>query len=328
MSTPTQPPPHQDCNPRGTQRWAGHLVDHEEPKERGSCGDASKKRAPSSSYPDERLYFPCPAKNQSATALAENAAAGADLSLVLLPLTFSSSIPRSPAAPSAGSRTPPWPTAPHAPACRVLCQLPQAALAGNALRALRWLRHARPPSRPRRRRREPWPLAVSSRGPWPLAVGARGHLIRPRLARDEERRGGTVAGGGITFWRRPVHRFAWEAPPLRDPALVILVVAGGAHRGTIGVPRRWGAQGPLHPSPNRPRGRTERRHPGVSLWTDGWLQKPVDSLMQIPDKIQNSLKLHLRRFLKTGGGGDVKAQMSSGNVRGEMTLVGLIIIQK
>jgi hypothetical protein len=31
--------------------------------------------------------------------------------------------------------------------------------------------------------------------------------------------------------------------------------------------------------------------PGVSLRTTGWLQKPVDSLMQIPDKIQNSLKV-------------------------------------
>lgn len=59
---------------------------------------------------------------------------------------------------------------------------------------------------------------------------------------------------------------------------------------------------------------SSNQEPGVSLRTDGWLQKPVDSLMQIPDKIQNSLKLHFGRFLKTGGG--VKAQMSPEKVRG------------
>lgn len=59
---------------------------------------------------------------------------------------------------------------------------------------------------------------------------------------------------------------------------------------------------------------SSNQEPGVSLRTAGWLQKPVDSLMQIPDKIQNSLKLHFGRFLKTGGG--VKAQMSSEKVRG------------
>jgi hypothetical protein len=37
------PPPHRDCNPRGTQRRAGHLAELEEPKEGGSYGDASKK---------------------------------------------------------------------------------------------------------------------------------------------------------------------------------------------------------------------------------------------------------------------------------------------
>ncbi|KAM0866365.1 hypothetical protein ACQ4PT_042681 [Festuca glaucescens] len=61
---------------------------------------------------------------------------------------------------------------------------------------------------------------------------------------------------------------------------------------------------------------SSKQDPGVSLRTAGWLQKPVDSLMQIPDKIQNSLKLHLGRFLKTGGGGGVKAQMSSEKIRG------------
>lgn len=63
---------------------------------------------------------------------------------------------------------------------------------------------------------------------------------------------------------------------------------------------------------------SSNQDPGVSLRTDCWLQKPVDSLMQIPDKIQNSLKLHFGRFLKTGGGGGggVKAQMSSEKVRG------------
>lgn len=38
-----KPPPHQDCNPWGTQRRADHLAELEEPKEGGSCGDASKK---------------------------------------------------------------------------------------------------------------------------------------------------------------------------------------------------------------------------------------------------------------------------------------------
>jgi hypothetical protein len=37
------PPPHRDCNPRGTQRRAGHLAELEEPKEGGSYGDASMK---------------------------------------------------------------------------------------------------------------------------------------------------------------------------------------------------------------------------------------------------------------------------------------------
>lgn len=62
---------------------------------------------------------------------------------------------------------------------------------------------------------------------------------------------------------------------------------------------------------------SSNQEPGVSLRTDGWLQKPIDSLMQIPDKIQNSLKLHFGRFLKTDGvsGGGIKAQMPSEKVR-------------
>ncbi|KQJ89856.1 hypothetical protein BRADI_4g28170v3 [Brachypodium distachyon] len=38
--------------------------------------------------------------------------------------------------------------------------------------------------------------------------------------------------------------------------------------------------------------------------------------MQIPDKIQSSLKLHFGRFLKMGGVGGIKAQMPSEKVRG------------
>ncbi|KAF7065211.1 hypothetical protein CFC21_071353 [Triticum aestivum] len=62
---------------------------------------------------------------------------------------------------------------------------------------------------------------------------------------------------------------------------------------------------------------SSNQEPGVSLRTDGWLQKPMDSLMQIPDKIQNSLKLHFGRFLKMDGvsGGGIKAQMPSEKVR-------------
>ncbi|XP_024318964.1 uncharacterized protein LOC100824540 isoform X2 [Brachypodium distachyon] len=53
---------------------------------------------------------------------------------------------------------------------------------------------------------------------------------------------------------------------------------------------------------------SSNQEPGVSLRTDGWLPKPVDSLMQIPDKIQSSLKM--------GGVGGIKAQMPSEKVRG------------
>uniref|UniRef100_A0ACD5Y2R0 Uncharacterized protein n=1 Tax=Avena sativa TaxID=4498 RepID=A0ACD5Y2R0_AVESA len=61
---------------------------------------------------------------------------------------------------------------------------------------------------------------------------------------------------------------------------------------------------------------SNNQEPGVSPRTAGWMQKPVDSLMQIPDKIQNSLKLHFGRFLKTGDGGGVKTQISPEKVRG------------
>ncbi|KAF7058590.1 hypothetical protein CFC21_065612 [Triticum aestivum] len=62
---------------------------------------------------------------------------------------------------------------------------------------------------------------------------------------------------------------------------------------------------------------SSNQEPGVSLRTDGWLQKPIDSLMRIPDKIQSSLKLHFGRFLKTDGvsGGGIKAQMPPEKVR-------------
>ncbi|XP_047062959.1 uncharacterized protein LOC124670512 isoform X2 [Lolium rigidum] len=82
-----------------------------------------------------------------------------------------------------------------------------------------------------------------------------------------------------------------------------------------------GSTGTVASIPESPTRKNREEAPGGEppngwLRTDGWLQKLVHSLMQIPDKIQNSLKLHLGRFLKTGGGGDVKAQMSSENVRG------------
>ncbi|WVZ59284.1 hypothetical protein U9M48_009448, partial [Paspalum notatum var. saurae] len=49
-----------------------------------------------------------------------------------------------------------------------------------------------------------------------------------------------------------------------------------------------------------------RQEPGVSLRADGWLRKPAlgfNSLMQIPDRIQSSIKVHLGRFLKKDGAG-------------------------
>ncbi|WVZ59286.1 hypothetical protein U9M48_009449 [Paspalum notatum var. saurae] len=53
-------------------------------------------------------------------------------------------------------------------------------------------------------------------------------------------------------------------------------------------------------------GDSSRQELGVSLRADGWLWKPAlgfNSLMQIPDKIQSSLNVHLGRFLKKDGAG-------------------------
>uniref|UniRef100_A0A0A9CGR3 DUF220 domain-containing protein n=1 Tax=Arundo donax TaxID=35708 RepID=A0A0A9CGR3_ARUDO len=67
-------------------------------------------------------------------------------------------------------------------------------------------------------------------------------------------------------------------------------------------------------------GDSSRQEPGVrSLQEDGWLRKPAlgfNSIMQIPDKIQNSLKVHFGRFLKKDGAGrGVSAEMPSENMR-------------
>ncbi|CAN6217339.1 unnamed protein product, partial [Urochloa humidicola] len=58
-----------------------------------------------------------------------------------------------------------------------------------------------------------------------------------------------------------------------------------------------------------------REEPAVSRLADGSPQKPAlgfSSLLQIPDKIQNSLKVHFGRFLKKDGAGRrLNAEMSS-----------------
>lgn len=51
-------------------------------------------------------------------------------------------------------------------------------------------------------------------------------------------------------------------------------------------------------------GDSRRHEPWVSLQPDGWLRRPalgLNSLMQIPDKIQNSLKVQFGRFLNKDG---------------------------
>ncbi|XP_062194668.1 uncharacterized protein LOC133897852 [Phragmites australis] len=65
-------------------------------------------------------------------------------------------------------------------------------------------------------------------------------------------------------------------------------------------------------------GESSRQEPGVRLQADGWLQKPplgFNSIMQIPDKIQNSLKVHFGRFVKKNGAGrGMSAEMPSEKV--------------
>ncbi|TVU00843.1 hypothetical protein EJB05_53691 [Eragrostis curvula] len=63
-------------------------------------------------------------------------------------------------------------------------------------------------------------------------------------------------------------------------------------------------------------GESSRQEPRVSQ-ADGWLQKPalrLSSLMQVPEKIQNSLKVHFGRFLKKdgasrGGSAEIPSEM-------------------
>ncbi|CAD6219672.1 unnamed protein product [Miscanthus lutarioriparius] len=62
-------------------------------------------------------------------------------------------------------------------------------------------------------------------------------------------------------------------------------------------------------------GDSSRQEPWVKLQADGWLRRPalgLNSLMQIPDKIQSSLKVHFGRFLnKDGHGRRMSAEISS-----------------
>jgi hypothetical protein len=56
-------------------------------------------------------------------------------------------------------------------------------------------------------------------------------------------------------------------------------------------------------------GDSSRQEPWVSLQADGWLRKPalgLSSLMQIPDKIQSSLKVGLS---KRSRGSELSVQM-------------------
>ncbi|KAK3133112.1 hypothetical protein QOZ80_6AG0532460 [Eleusine coracana subsp. coracana] len=65
-------------------------------------------------------------------------------------------------------------------------------------------------------------------------------------------------------------------------------------------------------------GESSRQEPGASQ-ADGWLQKHAigfNSLLQVPDKIQKSLKVHFGRFLnKDGAGSGVNAEMPSEKVK-------------
>ncbi|XP_006661122.1 uncharacterized protein LOC102713573 [Oryza brachyantha] len=57
---------------------------------------------------------------------------------------------------------------------------------------------------------------------------------------------------------------------------------------------------------------SSNHEPVPSIRPDGWLQKPAlgfGSLVQIPDRIQNSLKVHLGRFLRKNGVGGTEAEM-------------------
>ncbi|WVZ54969.1 hypothetical protein U9M48_005693 [Paspalum notatum var. saurae] len=63
---------------------------------------------------------------------------------------------------------------------------------------------------------------------------------------------------------------------------------------------------------HRPEG--SRQEPGVSFRTDGWLRKPAlgfNSLMQIPDEIQSSIKAQ-RRLGRRRGAARLRARGDGG----------------
>ncbi|KAL6655741.1 hypothetical protein ACP70R_006567 [Stipagrostis hirtigluma subsp. patula] len=68
-------------------------------------------------------------------------------------------------------------------------------------------------------------------------------------------------------------------------------------------------------------GDSGRQEPGVSLQADGWLRKPamgLNSIMQIPDRIQRSLKVHFGRFSKKDGAGrGVSVELPSEKAKGQ-----------